>query len=261
MSILSTRSLSVGYDSELIKDIVIRLTPGCIMSLIGPNGSGKSTLLKTLTGQLKKKSGVVYLNDKDMSSLKAADIAKSMSMVMTERNIPELMNCREIVEMGRYPYTGMLNILSDEDNKSVEDALEVTDTKDIAKRPFSAVSDGQRQRIMLARAICQEPDVMILDEPTSFLDIRFRLQILEIIKRLSREKNMTVLMSLHELDQAMRISDQVVAVCADGSTLIGTPHEVFEEGFIRKLYGIEGMELDLIGTVPWFTDTEAKKRP
>ena len=195
--ILSTKSLSIGYSAELIKDITLRLEPGCIMSLIGPNGSGKSTLLKTLTASLKKKGGTIYLCSEDMDALKSSDIAKNMSMVMTHSRVPELMSCREIVEMGRYPYTGMLNILSDEDKKSVDNALELTDTKDIADRPFSAVSDGQRQRIMLARAICQEPQVMILDEPTSFLDIRFRLQILDIIRRLSREKNMAVLMSLH----------------------------------------------------------------
>ena len=259
--IISTDSLSIGYSTELIRDISLRLEPGCIMSLIGPNGSGKSTLLKTLTAQLKKKGGRVYLCGEDMDDIRPSDIAKSMSMVMTERSIPELMSCREIVEMGRYPYTGMLNILSDEDRKSVDNALELTDTVDIAGRPFSAVSDGQRQRIMLARAICQEPQVMILDEPTSFLDIRFRLQILEIIRTLSREKNMAVLMSLHELDQAMRISDQVVAVGTEGIERIGTPREVFEESFIRRLYGIEGMDMELIGAVPWFAQPEVKKSP
>ena len=259
MSILSTESLSIGYSDELIKNITLRLEPGCIMSLIGPNGSGKSTLLKTITGQLKKKGGSLYLSGRDMAGLKAADIAKSMSMVMTERNIPELMSCREIVEMGRYPYTGMLGILSDEDKKSVEKALELTDTSDIAERPFNAVSDGQRQRIMLARAICQEPQVLILDEPTSFLDIRFRLQILRIIQRLSQEKNVAVLMSLHELEQAMRISHQVVAVGANGVERIGTPREVFEESFIRKLYGIEDMDTELTGSVPWF-ENEAEKK-
>jgi len=260
-SILSTKSLSIGYSAELIKDITLRLEPGCIMSLIGPNGSGKSTLLKTLTASLKKKGGTIYLCSEDMDALKSSDIAKNMSMVMTHSRVPELMSCREIVEMGRYPYTGMLNILSDEDKKSVDNALELTDTKDIADRPFSAVSDGQRQRIMLARAICQEPQVMILDEPTSFLDIRFRLQILDIIRRLSREKNMAVLMSLHELDQAMRISDQVVAVGDEGIMRIGTPREVFEESFIRRLYGIEGMDMELIGAVPWFAQTHTKKTP
>ena len=259
--IISTKSLSIGYSAELIKDITLRLEPGCIMSLIGPNGSGKSTLLKTLTASLKKKGGTIYLCSEDMDALKSSDIAKNMSMVMTHSRVPELMSCREIVEMGRYPYTGMLNILSDEDKKSVDNALELTDTKDIADRPFSAVSDGQRQRIMLARAICQEPQVMILDEPTSFLDIRFRLQILDIIRRLSREKNMAVLMSLHELDQAMRISDQVVAVGDEGIMRIGTPHEVFEESFIRRLYGIENMDMELIGAVPWFAHTETKKTP
>ncbi len=259
--IISTKSLSIGYSAELIKDITLRLEPGCIMSLIGPNGSGKSTLLKTLTASLKKKGGTIYLCSEDMDVLKSSDIAKNMSMVMTHSRVPELMSCREIVEMGRYPYTGMLNILSDEDKKSVDNALELTDTKDIADRPFSAVSDGQRQRIMLARAICQEPQVMILDEPTSFLDIRFRLQILDIIRSLSRKKNMAVLMSLHELDQAMRISDQVVAVGDEGIMRIGTPREVFEESFIRRLYGIEGMDMELIGAVPWFAQTQTKKTP
>ncbi|MBR6255864.1 MAG: cobyric acid synthase [Lachnospiraceae bacterium] len=260
-TVIKTESLSIGYDHELIKDISLRLTPGCIMSLIGPNGSGKSTLLKTLTGQLKKKGGVVYLKAEDMDACKGTDIAKLMSMVDTSRNIPELMSCREIVEMGRYPYTGMLGILSEEDRVAVKNALEMTDTADIADRPFSAVSDGQRQRIMLARAICQDPEILILDEPTSYLDIRFKLQILDIIRRLSEEKQVAVLMSLHELEQAMRISHQVVAIGKNGVERIGTPREVFEESFIRSLYGIEGMDMTLTGAVPWFEDVKAKKTP
>lgn len=253
---IKTKHLNIGYDSDLISDICIEARPGKIVTLIGPNGSGKTTLLKTLTGELKSRGGVIFLTGRDKSEMPAYNIAKSMSMVMTEKIKPELMTCREVVEVGRYPYTGKLGILSSEDKAKVLDAMEQTDITELADSYFAELSDGQKQRVLLAKAICQEPDVLILDEPTSYLDIRYKIDLLNKICGIAKEKNIAVLMSLHELDIARKVSDIVVAVGEGKIHKIGTPHEVCTESFIRKLYKIEGVKSDLLGDQYWENGSE-----
>ena len=257
---LKTENLTIGYGSDLIKDICIEAVPGKIVTLIGPNGSGKTTLLKTLTGELKERAGVVYLDGKNRSEMSVSEIAKTMSVVMTEKIKPELMTCREVVEVGRYPYTGMLGILSEEDRKKVTDAMVQMNISDLQDKPFINLSDGQKQRVLLAKAVCQEPDVLILDEPTSFLDIRFKIDILQKIREFATDKNIAVIMSLHELEIARKISDVVVAVGEGRILKIGKPCEVFTESFIRKLYNIEGVESELLGVGYWDEDvTDAEE--
>ena len=253
---LKTDNLTIGYDRDIVGNICIEAVPGRIVTLIGPNGCGKSTLLKTVTGQLKKRGGVIFLDGKDMGRIDGVKVARHMSMVMTSAVRPELMTCLEVISMGRYPYTGMLGILSDEDKRIVEDTITMTGTQDLRDRQFMSISDGQKQRVMLARAICQEPDVLILDEPTSYLDIKYKLDILTRIKKLVEDRGIAVVMSLHELDIAMKISDYVVAMGEGRILRQGTPGEVFEEGFIRRLYDIEGESLDLLGCVPWIEEKE-----
>ena len=136
---------------------------------------------------------------------------------------PELMRCEEVVESGRFPYTGRLGILSDYDHKQVAEAMELVHVTELADRNFNCISDGQRQRVMLARAICQEPDILVLDEPTSFLDIRHKLELLSILKDLVRQKNLAVILSLHELDLAQKISDFVVCIKDDHIDRYGPP--------------------------------------
>ena len=259
MEILRSENLAIGYSKKLIDEISLNVKPGEIVTLIGPNGSGKSTLLKTLTGQLSSKGGVIFIGDKNMDYLSVKDMAKKMSMVMTERIRPELMTCREIVEMGRYPYTGYMGILSEKDKKAVNDAMNLTNTQELADIDFMTLSDGQRQRVLLAKAICQEPEILILDEPTSYLDIRYKVEILKQIKEFARASHVAVIMSLHELEIAMRISDTVVAL-GEGQVLgIGTPEEIFKEDFIRRLYGIEGLDISELGAAPWFEDRDTER--
>ena len=253
---IKTKDLAIGYDKTLIDDISLNVVPGKIMTIIGPNGCGKSTLLKTLTGELKKKYGSVYLGGKDMDDISENEAAKQMAEVSTKRIDPELMTCLEVVEMGRYPYTGRFGILSQEDKEIALFALDTVNAADLKDRDFTQISDGQRQRVMLARAICQEPKVLVLDEPTSYLDIKHRIEILSCIKRLATEKNVAVIMSLHELESAMRISDYVVALGEGKILRYGSPEEVFKESFIRKLFDIEGADLSYAGGRPWIEDED-----
>lgn len=242
---LETEKLSVGYDGKaLIRDVCLQVQRGKIVTLIGPNGSGKSTILKTIVGQLSKVSGTVLLEGAPMERCGQKEIAKRMAILMTERIHPELMTCYDVVSTGRYPYTGALGLLGKEDKRVVEESLELVHGRDMADRPFDAISDGQRQRILLARALCQTPEIIVLDEPTSYLDIRYKLELLTILKTMVREKNLAVLMSLHELDLAQRVSDTVVCVSGDRIDRMGPPEEIFSNDYIARLYHMEPGKYD-----------------
>ena len=234
-----TSQLTVGYDGKpLIRDITIGIARGEIVTLIGPNGAGKSTILKSITRQLKAIGGTVALDGQNLSGLSHKELATRMAVVLTQRMKPELMTCRDIVATGRYPYTGRLGLLTKQDEEKVSEAMETVHALELSHRDFNAVSDGQRQRILLARAICQEPEIIILDEPTSYLDIRHKLELLSILRSMAKEKGITVIMSLHEIDLAQKISDKIICVKGDTIGSYGTPEEVFDEEKIRQLYNI-----------------------
>lgn len=235
---LRTEDLSVGYNGKpLIRQIALRLRRGEIVTLIGPNGAGKSTILKSIIRQLDLVRGAVYLDGRDMAGLTERDVSLSMSVLMTAHVRPELMTCFDVAATGRYPYTGRLGILTREDREKVYQCLELVHAADLAGADFSRISDGQRQRVLLARALCQEPEVMVLDEPTSFLDIRHKLELLAILKDMVRQRKLAVLMSLHELDLAQKISDFVVCVRGDVIDRQGPPEEIFTSDYIMDLYG------------------------
>lgn len=234
-----TEEMTVGYDGKpLIRDIRIELDRGEILTLIGPNGAGKSTILKSITRQLKLLGGCVWLDGRQMQQMTGRELARRQAVVLTERIRPELMSCEDVVATGRYPYTGNLGILSAEDHEKVRAALETVHASELAERDFNAISDGQRQRILLARAICQEPELIVLDEPTSFLDVKHKLEFLEILKRMVRKRQAAVIMSLHELDLAQKISDQLLCVKGDHIERHGAPEEIFTSDHIRELYGL-----------------------
>lgn len=234
-----TEGMTVGYGkTPLMKEIEIHVKRGEIVTLIGPNGAGKSTILKSIIGQLPLLGGTVYLDGEPMAEMPEKQIARRMSVLMTERLRPELMTCEDVVGTGRYPYTGRLGILSGGDKKKVREALELVHARELAGQDFITASDGQKQRILLARAICQEPKAIVLDEPTSFLDIRHKLELLAILKNLVREKKVAVLMSLHELDLAQKLSDYIICVKQNAIQRCGTPEEIFSSSYLADLYGI-----------------------
>lgn len=232
-----TESLDAGYGRKLVlRNVNVEAKPGEILALMGPNGAGKSTLLKTITAQLQKQGGVVVLDGKELTEIPEGQRAKQMALVTTHRPRPEWMTCREMVATGRYPYTGRLGILSQEDWEKTEEALRIVQGEDIAEADFNQISDGQRQRIMLARAICQEPEVLVLDEPTSFLDVQFKLDILGTLRRIAREKDITVILSLHELEFIPAVADRVLCVSGEGMTRIGTPEDVMTGEVLEELF-------------------------
>lgn len=237
---IRTEHMDVGYDGvPLIRNIEIGVRRGEILTLIGPNGSGKSTILKSIIRQLKLIAGTVVLDGRTMADMKEGDIAKKMAIVMTERLRAELMTGEDVVATGRYPYTGRLGILTAQDKQKVREAIALVHGESFSERPFGQLSDGQRQRLLLARAVCQEPEVIVLDEPTSFLDVKHKLELLEILKHLVRERNVAVILSLHELDLAQKISDRVVSVAHNAVDRCDTPENIFQSDYIEALYGME----------------------
>ena len=240
-----TESLSVGYHKKpIIKDIEIGLEKGEILTLIGPNGAGKSTVLKSIAKQLALIAGTIYLDEQSVENMSGTELSQNMAVVLTERLQTEMMTCEDVVATGRYPYTGRFGILSESDRQVVKEAMELVHVTAIRDQDFIRISDGQRQRVMLARAICQEPEIIILDEPTSYLDVKYKLEFLSILQEMRKKKGLTVIMSLHELELAERVSDKIL--CIDGKCVdrFGKPEEVFEQGYISKLFSIASGSFD-----------------
>jgi iron complex transport system ATP-binding protein len=248
---VETKKLAVGYNKKsLISDIDLGVEKGKIVTLIGPNGSGKSTILKTITRHLEKIGGVVVLDRRNIEKWSSKEMAQRMSVMLTERITPELMTCHEVVALGRYPYTNTFGKLTPEDEAIVMDSLRLVRAEDLAYRFFTQISDGQRQRVMLARALCQQPEVLVLDEPTSYLDIRHKIELLDILQTLAARKQVAVLLSLHEIDLAAKISDWLICVKGDRIKLSGRPDVVFTDERMGELYNLQtGSYNTLFGSV------------
>lgn len=247
MIYFSTKDLAVGYNGNiLIHDININIEQGKILTLIGPNGAGKSTILKSITRHLMKIKGTVHIAGHEVYSWSPKEMARQVAVMLTDRIRPELMTCEEVVAMGRYPYTNAMGKMTDRDKLVVTDALKRVHALELAERDFTTLSDGQRQRIMLARAIAQEPEVIVLDEPTAYLDIRHKIELLDILREMAHEKRITVIMSLHEIDLATKISDYLLCVKGDTIAAFGPPEDIFAGDAIDRLYDIKHGSYNLL---------------
>lgn len=244
--VIKTEKLSVGYAGRIVAEgVEIELRTGEIVTLIGSNGSGKSTLLKTIAAQLEPIGGMVWIAGKPQKEISGKELAQRLALVLTMQLQTDRMTCEDVVSAGRYPYTGRLGILSEEDREKVEAAMKMTDALELKDADFHAISDGQRQRVLLARAICQEPEVILLDEPTSFLDIKYKLELLSVLKRMAEEKGTAILLTLHEPELARKISDKVICVKDGRIEKIGSPEQVLTEEYICHLYDLEKTEYQL----------------
>ena len=237
--ILRAQDLTAGYDGKaIVRDVSFAVRPGEILTLIGPNGAGKSTILKAIAQQLSPLAGTVYLSETPAKVIDSKEIAQKLSILTTDRVRTDRLTVRDIVSLGCYPYTGTLGILSEHDRAVVEAAMRMIRVDDLAERDFETLSDGQRQRVMLARAICQEPEVLVLDEPTSYLDVRYEIELLTLLRKLARERHIAVVLSLHDLALARQLSDTVVCIRDGVVDRAGTPEEVLIDRYIEELYQI-----------------------
>ena len=238
-NMLELRGLNVGHGARaLVRDICLAVRHGQVVALIGPNGSGKTTILRTVAGQLRALGGTVELLGRELGDVPATERARTMAVMLTGRPQTELLTCRDVVEAGRYPFTGRLGVLGEKDDEAVTAAMEATGVLPLASRDFAHVSDGQRQRVLLARALCQEPQVLLLDEPTSYLDIRSQLDVLRLLRHEARVRGIAVVASLHEVDLAQKAADHVVCIKDGRVAFQGTPDEVFTAERISELYDL-----------------------
>ncbi len=241
--ILRAQGLDVGYVHPVIKNIDLSLDAGEIVVLIGPNGAGKTTLLKTLAGLIRPLKGQVLLKGRQYSSISLNEKSQTIASVFTEKTNADY-TCQEMVALGRYPYTNGTGTLSEADRTIVNDSMEMTGVGELKNRKFLKISDGQRQRVLLSRAICQQPEVLLLDEPTSFLDIRYKIEFLKLLKNLSAKEGFGVIMSLHEIDMAKQIGDRLVCIRNNSVDRIGSSQEIFRNAYIESLFDLEAGAVD-----------------
>ena len=256
MSCCETQNLAVGYGAPLLRDIALHAERGKILALIGPNGAGKSTLLKTLAGQLAAQGGAVLLDGQTLTAYTPNARARKLALMLPHTARTELATCFDVAAAGRYPYTGRLGILSDADRRAVHEALTLVQAEALADRDFTKISDGQRQRVLLARAVCQQPEILLLDEPTSFLDVKGKAELMGILQTLAREKNVAIIVTLHELELAQKLADAVVCVAPQGVSGVLTPQEAFDRENICQLFDLTAVQYAAL-----FGDAEAKPKP
>lgn len=239
-NILSSENLTVGYDKRnVVSGIDIKAARGQIICLLGANGAGKSTVLRTLSGLLAPVSGAVYICGENVREIKSGKLARRLSLVLTEQPAPSLTTVYELAAMGRTPYTDFLGRLSDDDRRIIDEALEQTGSLSLKDRFFSELSDGEKQKVMISRALAQQPELIILDEPTSHLDIKHKIEIMRILQRLANEKGITCVLSLHDIDLALKCCSVIMLVKDGKIAACGAPEDIAEKGIIDGLYGIE----------------------
>ena len=226
MSCCETQNLAVGYGAPLLRDIALHAERGKILALIGPNGAGKSTLLKTLAGQLAAQGGAVLLDGQDLTAYTPNARARKLALMLPHTARTELTSCFEVAAAGRYPYTGRLGILSDADRQQVHDALCLVRAEELEDRDFARISDGQRQRVLLARAICQQPELIVLDEPTAALDVSAQKQVLEELLLVRESFGTAVVLVSHNLGLVAAMADRVLVMHRGEIVEQGTPDEV-----------------------------------
>lgn len=231
-----TEKLNFSYNIENgIFDINIEVDNGEFVGIIGPNGSGKSTLLKNIYRALTPSGGRIFLDGEDILKMSPRKLALKMSSISQENDVPFGFLTKEIVAMGRYPHKGILDSDTDEDRKIISKALNLLGMEKIASRKYTQLSGGEKQRVMIARALAQETNFLVMDEPTNHLDINYQIQILSLLKNL----NMTVLSSIHDLNIASLYCDRIYAM-KDGKIFSqGKPEEVLTKNLIKELYGVE----------------------
>lgn len=241
--------LTAGYENNTIfENLNASIEYGKITTIIGPNGCGKSTLLKTIGRILKKEHGHIYLQDQDMQKLSTKDIAKRLAILAQSPSAPPQLKVGELISYGRYPHRKNVNRLTPEDHEMIDWAMEVTQTAEFADRELSQLSGGQRQRVWLAMALAQKTDILLLDEPTTYLDMAHQIEVLKIVQKINKEHGCTIVMVLHEINQAARFSDTILAMKSGEVIANGKPKEIMTAAYLEKIFNIQAKIVDDEGT-------------
>ncbi len=246
---LRTVDLSIGYrmhgvESSVLSGLNVGVLPGELVCLLGPNGSGKSTLLRTMSGLQPPLRGVVEVGGCDLRRLRQPDLARKIGVVLTERVSVGAMRGRQLVELGRYPHTGWTGHLESRDQDVVSWALETAGASALADRDINKLSDGERQRLMIARAMAQEPLILILDEPTAFLDVASRVELMGLLRALAREEHVAIIISTHDLELALRMADTTWLVMPGGGFHSGVPEDVILSGYVEMAFRADSISFN-----------------
>lgn len=232
-------NLASGYEQvRVFEGLNLTIEEGKVTTIIGPNGCGKSTLLKTIGRILKKQQGTVYLQDQNMQNLSTKDIAKKLAILSQTPIAPGQLKVEELIAYGRYPHRNNVNRLTKKDEEMIEWALNVTNTRAYRNRELAQLSGGQRQRVWLAMALAQETNILLLDEPTTYLDMAHQLEVLEIVKDLNEQHRCTIIMVLHDINHAARYSDHLIAMRQGAVMKTGTPEEILCADVMRNVFNI-----------------------
>lgn len=245
---INIKNLSFSYgDNHVLKKIDIDIPKGKITTILGANGCGKSTLFFLMTKELKADSGSILIYDKSIEEIPIKDFAKKVSVVQQNNTYIGGITVKELVSLGRVPYRKFFGFRSKEDDDKIDWAIEITGLNDLKDRDVSKLSGGQRQRAWIAMALAQGTDILFLDEPTTFLDIKFQLEILSLIKKLNEEFKITIVMVLHDINHAIHYSDKIIGLKNGNVEFEGNPFDVINEFNIESIYGINLRVIEVDG--------------
>lgn len=240
MEAISVKNLSVAYEDNLIiDDMNLSIPKGEISIIIGANGCGKSTLLKTIARIIKTKSGEIFINEKNIKNQKEKNLATQVAFLPQGPICPSGITVRELVAFGRFPHQKMIGGLKTHDKEIIDWAIEETGLKEFADREVENLSGGQRQRAWIAMTLAQETDIIMLDEPTTYLDMSYQLEVLQVLEKLNKEKNITIVMVLHELNNACRFASNIIGLRKGKIVCEGIPKESITKENLKEIYGID----------------------
>ena len=239
MEAIRVENLSVAYEKDLIiENMNLSIPKGKISIIIGANGCGKSTLLKTIGRILPPKSGDIFVNGKNMRSQKEKQLAAQIAFLPQGPVCPPGLTVKELIAFGRFPHQKMIGGLKSHDKDIIKWAIEETELSAYADREIGSLSGGQRQRAWIAMTLAQETDIIMLDEPTTYLDMSYQLEVLEVLQRLNQKRNITIVIVLHELNNACRFADNIIGLKEGKIVCMGTPTEVITKESLKEIYGI-----------------------
>lgn len=240
MTALTTKDLALAYDGmEVVHGVELRIPPGRITALVGPNGSGKSTLLRGLSRLMRPTRGAAYLDHRAIDRMPTRQVARQVAMLPQRADAPNGLTVAELVSYGRFPYQGWMGSLSVEDESKVAKAMELTGVHGLANRNMGELSGGQRQLAWIAMALAQDTEILLLDEPTTFLDLAHQLEVLEVLNQLHKQEGRTIVMVLHDINQAARYADHMIALKDGRIAAEGTPQEIVTPEVLGGVFDIE----------------------
>ncbi|UYT07388.1 ABC transporter ATP-binding protein [Treponema denticola] len=248
MDMLRIEDLSLSYgDKPVVQNLSLRVKKGQVVSIIGPNASGKSTILKSIAGIIKPVSGKIFIEEKDISKMDSKKLAQKVSILLQQNKTLDDMSIEELVYFGRYPHKKWFEGFEASDKKIIEEVMKLTNTFALRDKTLETLSGGERQRAWIAMALAQEPDILLFDEPTTYLDLAHQIEFLELVNRLNKETGVTVVLVLHDLNQAARYGNYLFAMKEGKIFAQGSPEEVLNPQNILSIYNIEAKIFNAAG--------------